>query len=313
MGVVVGDALGMPVQFVDRVELKNNPVETMEGYGTYNMPPGTWSDDSSMALATLDSIRKKGDIDYSDIMERFVKWNFYGEYTPAGKAFDQGNTCMEAICNFVRDKNYKTCGKTGEWANGNGALMRIMPVCLYAYEKVARKEWELKQAVECVHQTSALTHNHLRSKMACGIYYFMISNIIEGSGTLQERLQSGVDDAVRFYHEDTFNYVELAYYTRLFHLDEFEKCSEDTIKSSGYVVDSLEAAIWSLITTESLEEALLKAVNLGDDTDTVGAIAGGLATLFYGYDSVPEMWRKQIIKAEEIMDLCEIMDGKFDD
>ena len=106
MGVVVGDALGMPVQFVDRVELKNNPVETMEGYGTYNMPPGTWSDDSSMALATFDSIRDKGDIDYSDIMERFVRWNFYGEYTPAGKAFDQGNTCMEAICNFVRDKNY---------------------------------------------------------------------------------------------------------------------------------------------------------------------------------------------------------------
>lgn len=308
MGVVVGDALGMPVQFVDRVELKNNPVETMEGYGTYNMPPGTWSDDSSMALATLDSIRKKGDIDYSDIMERFVKWNFYGEYTPAGKAFDQGNTCMEAICNFVRDKNYKTCGKTGEWANGNDALMRIMPACLYAYEKVATKEWELKQALECVHQTSALTHNHLRSKMACGIYYFLISNIIEGSGTLQERLQNGVDDAVRFYHEDTFNYVELAYYTRLFHLDEFAKCSEDTIKSSGYVVDSLEAAIWSLITTESLEEALLKAVNLGDDTDTVGAIAGGLATLFYGYDSVPEMWRKQIIKAEEIMALCEIME-----
>ena len=115
MGVVVGDALGMPVQFVDRVELKSNPVETMEGYGTYNMPPGTWSDDSSMALATLDSIREKGDIDYSDIMERFVRWTFYGEYTPAGKAFDQGNTCMEAICNYVRDKDYKTCGKTGEW------------------------------------------------------------------------------------------------------------------------------------------------------------------------------------------------------
>ena len=308
MGVVVGDALGMPVQFIDRVELKKNPVETMEGYGTYNMPPGTWSDDSSMALATLDSIREKRDIDYSDIMERFVRWNFNGEYTPSGKAFDQGNTCMEAIYNYVREKNYKTCGKTGEWANGNGALMRIMPVCLYAYEKVARKEWELKQAVECVHQTSALTHNHLRSKMACGIYYFMISNIIEGSGTLQERLQSGVDDAVRFYHRDIINYVELAYYTRLFHLDKFAKCSEDTIKSSGYVVDSLEAAVWSLITTESFEEALLKAVNLGDDTDTVGAIAGGLAALFYGYDSVPEIWKKQVIKTEEILALCEIME-----
>lgn len=312
MGVVVGDALGMPVQFVDRVELKNNPVETMEGYGTYNMPPGTWSDDSSMALATLDSIREIGDINYSDIMERFVRWTFYGEYTPAGKAFDQGNTCVEAICNYVREKDYKICGKTGEWANGNGALMRIMPACLYAYEKVLCKDWDLKQALECVHQTSALTHNHLRSKMACGIYYFIIKNIIEGSGNLIERLQNGIDDAVRFYHGDIVNYVELAYYTRLFHLDEFAKCSEETIKSSGYVVDSLEAAIWSLITTDSLEECLLKAVNLGDDSDTVGAIVGGLATLFYGYDSVPEEWRKQIIKGEEIIALCEIMEERFD-
>ena len=310
MGVVVGDALGMPVQFVDRMELKNNPVETMEGYGTYNMPPGTWSDDSSMTLATLDSIREKEDVDYNDIMERFIRWTFYGEYTPVGKAFDQGNTCMEAICNYARGKDYKTCGKTGEWANGNGALMRIMPACLHAYEKVQAKEWELKKALECVHQVSALTHNHLRSKMACGIYYFMISNIIDGSGKLQERLQNGVDDAVRFYHGDIANYVELAYYTRLFHLNEFAKCSEDEIKSSGYVVDSLETAVWSLVTTESLEEALLKAVNLGDDSDTVGAIAGGLAGLYYGYHNVPEDWREQIIKEQEILALCELMEEK---
>jgi len=307
MGVVVGDALGMPVQFVDRARLKKNPVKTMEGYGTYNMPPGTWSDDSSMALATLDSIREKGNIDYSDIMERFVRWTFHGEYTPAGKAFDQGNTCMEAIHNFVKTKDYKTCGKTGEWANGNGALMRIMPACLYAYGKYSNGEWTLYQALDCVHKISALTHNHLRSKIACGIYYFMISSIIESNGTLPERLQNGVNYAVRYYQEFNANYAELAYYNRLFHLDEFAKCSENEIKSSGYVVDSLEAAIWSLITTQSMEEALLKAVNLGDDTDTVGAIAGGLAGLFYGYESVPKVWRKQIIKADEIVGLCESM------
>ena len=311
MGVVMGDALGMPVQFVSRRELKSRPVEAMEGYGTYNMPPGTWSDDSSMALATLDSIREKNGVDYADIMERFVRWTFYGEYTPAGKAFDQGNTCMEAIYNFVRDKDYQTCGKTGERANGNGALMRIMPACLYSYEKVCKREWDLKEALGCVHQISALTHNHLRSKMACGIYYFMVSNIIEGEGRLTERLQNGVDDAVRFYHGDIVNYVELAYYTRLFHLDEFAKCHEDTIKSSGYVVDSLEAAVWSLITTETLEEALLKAVNLGDDSDTVGAIAGGLAALYYGYENVPDVWKENIIKEEEIVTLCESMEEKF--
>ena len=312
MGIVVGDALGMPVQFANRAELKLNPVKTMEGYGTYNMPPGTWSDDSSMALATLDSIRENGEVNYSDIMERFVKWILDGAYTPAGTAFDQGNTCVDAIYNYMKKKDYKTCGKTGEWANGNGALMRIMPACLYAYEKELSKEWDVGQALECVHQVSALTHNHLRSKMACGIYYFMVKNIIEGSQSLLERLQNGVDEAMEFYHADILNFVELAHYTRLMNLHEFAKSEEHTIKSSGYVVDSLEAAVWSLITTDTLEEGLLRAVNLGDDSDTVGAIAGGLAVLFYGYDSVPEEWRKQIIKEKEIIALCEIMEERFE-
>ena len=133
-----------------------------------------------------------------------------------------------------------------------------------------------------------------------GVTLFMITNIIKGHGTLSERLQNGVDDAVRFYHKDVTNYEELAYYQRLFHLDEFAKCKEEEIKSSGYVVDSLEAAVWSLITTNTLEDGLLKAVNLGDDSDTVGAIAGGLGTLYYGYESVPKDWRELIIKEEEL-------------
>jgi len=307
MGVVVGDALGVPVQFVSREELKKYPVRTMDGYGTYNMPPGTWSDDSSMALATLDSIRENGEVNYSDICERFYRWLFFGEYTPGGKAFDQGNTCVKAIGNFLRDKDYRTCGVTGEWANGNGALMRIMPVCLYAYEKVQKKEWGLSQAIDCVHQVAALTHNHLRSNIACGIYFFLVKHIIEGNQILKERLQNGVDEAVSFYQGDV-NCEELTYYTRLFDLDDFATVKENSIKSSGYVVDSLEAAVWSLITTGTVEECLLKAVNLGGDTDTVGAIAGGLAGLFYGYDRVPEEWRELIVKEEEIIGLCETME-----
>ena len=101
--------------------------------------------------------------------------------------------------------------------------------------------------------------------------------------------------------------MELAHYAKLFHLNEFAKYNDDEIKSNGYVADSLEAAVWSLITTDTLENALLKAVNLGDDSDTVGAIAGGLAGLYYGYDSVPDEWREQIIKGEEIIELCERM------
>lgn len=244
-------------------------------------------------------------IDYDDIMSRFVSWISKGKYTPAGITFDQGNTCMEAICNYVRKRDYKTCGKTGEYANGNGALMRIMPVCLYAYIQYKNDHVSLKEAVEYVHQATALTHNHLRAKMASGIYFFMVRAILEGEGTMIQKLQKGVDDAGIFYKKDSINLAEWFRFGRLENLSEFATVEEDAIKSSGYVVDSLEAAIWSLITTESLEEGLLKAVNLGDDTDTVGAIAGGLATLHYGYNSIPVSWRKAIIKRDEIITLCE--------
>lgn len=304
MGVVVGGALGMPVQFIDRETLKKRLVKTMEGHGTYDMPVGTWSDDSSMTLATLISIQEKQGIDYDDIMERFLDWELRGEYIPYGQAFDQGITCTEAIYAYKRNKDYRTCGKTGEWANGNGALMRIMPVCLFAYEKVVSGEWDTKQAVEHIHQISALTHNHLRSQIACGMYYFMVKSIFEMEDTLIERLQAGVDAARKFYQEDIANYVELSHYGRLFALKEFQRCPEEAIKSSGYVVDTLEAVVWSLITTTSLEEALLKAVNLGSDTDTVGAIAGGLATLFYGYEAIPKEWLEVIVKREWIEGLC---------
>ena len=300
---MIGDALGLPVQFIERGELKKNPVMTMSGFGTYDMPPGTWSDDSSMALATLSSIQDKQTIDLNDIMIRFGYWLMYGEYTPFGKAFDIGNTCLAAIKRYAITEDIYTCGMTGEWANGNGALMRIMPVCLFAYEKVKRGEWSLKDALENIHQVSALTHNHLRSKIACGMYYFMVSNIIDGEGSLLERLQNGVNDAIRYYHEDASNYGELAYYERVFYLDRFADCKEAEIKSSGYVVDSLEAAIWSLITTDSFKEALLKAVNLGDDTDTVGAITGGLPALYYGYENIPKEWLEVIVKKEMVEDM----------
>lgn len=311
MGVVIGDALGMPVQFRDRNEVKQSPVLGMEGYGTYNMPPGTWSDDSSMTLAALDSIREKRKIDSDDIMQRFVDWYENGAYTPHGIAFDMGTTCVKAIGRYGNPYTYKECGCTGEYSNGNGSLMRIMPVCLYVYESVKREEITEDKGVELIHEVSALTHAHLRSKMACGFYYFMVKAILDEEGNLTGKLQKGIDNAVTFYHRDFSNLVQMAYYGRLFHLDEFVNVPENEIKSSGYVVDSLEAAVWSLITTETFEDGLLKAVNLGEDTDTIGAIAGGLAALYYGYNNIPESWRNEIIKGEQIIALCELAEEEL--
>lgn len=219
MGVVVGDALGLPVQFSYREELEKNPVTDMIGYRTFDMPAGSWSDDSSLTLATLSSIKELGKIDSEDIMKRFVRWYEDGEYTPFGYAYDIGCTCEEAICRYGKF-NYKECGCTGEFSNGNGSLMRIMPVCLYVYENVICHEMDEVQGLEKIHEVSALTHAHLRSQMACGIYYFLVKSILSNPGTLSERLQSGIDDAVRFYHEDIGNLMQLSFYHRLMHLDE---------------------------------------------------------------------------------------------
>lgn len=304
MGVVVGDALGLPVQFHDREELDANPVTEMIGYGTFNLPEGSWSDDSSLTLATLESLIASSEVDCQDIMENFADWLLDGKFTPFGQSFDQGNTCVKAITNYIRNNDTDNCGVTGEWANGNGALMRIMPLCLYSYENVKHGIWTEKDAVEQIHEVSALTHNHLRSKIACGLYYFMVKAILNEEGSLKERMQFGLNQALDFYRKDISNAVQLTYYTRIFNLDEFQTVPRDEIKSSGYVVDSLEAAVWSILVTNTFRDAALRAVNLGKDTDTVGAIACGLAGLYYGYQAIPDGWLDKIQRRDEIEKMC---------
>lgn len=321
MSVVVGDALGCPVQFMTRDEIRNRPeglVTGMESGGVYEMPEGTWTDDSSMAIATMASILDKGEAIPADIMTQFVKWELKGEYTPFGEAFDQGNTCTSAIYKFAKLPDIKSCGSTGEYANGNGALMRIMPACLYYYDRQKRVCTSEDEAIEAIHVISGLTHNHLRSKMCCGIYYFCVKSIIDGiAGCEPEKkpelgylLQRGVDAGLKYYGHDISNLTEMAYLGRLFHLFEFKDVPEEEIRTNGYVIDTIEAAFWCLITTSSFKECLLKAVNLGDDTDTVGAIAGGLAALYYGYEGIPEEWLAVIKKRAWIEDMCNQMDSE---
>lgn len=318
MGLVIGDALGCPVQFMDRDEIKNRPaglVTGMESGGVYDVEEGTWTDDSSMAIATMVSILNKGGIDPADIMTQFVNWDVKGEYTPFGQAFDQGNTCTNAILNFMQVPDIKSCGAMGERANGNGALMRILPVCLYYYERQKTVCTSEDEAIEGIHVVSGLTHNHLRSKMCCGLYYFCVKSVLEGikqekKPSLKILLQTGIDNGLQYYRRDLRNLTEMSHLGRLFDLGEFQQMPAEDIKTSGYVIDTIEAAVWCLLTTASFKECMLKAVNMGDDADTVAAIAGGLAGLYYGYEEIPEEWLAVIKRREWIEDLCEQMEKR---
>ena len=294
MGVVVGDALGVPVEFSYRYELKEDPVVGMRAYGTYNLPEGSWSDDSSMTLATLDSLKDGYDLD--DIMMKFAEWMNEGKYTPFGETFDIGNGTSRAIIRYLHTGNVHTCGGKTERDNGNGSLMRIMPICLYCYDDFRNRKISERDAIEMIHDISALTHNHMRSKIACGLYYFMVKSILENTGTLQEKLQSGLDEGFKLYSDEP----EVVNYFRMRDLDTFKNTEEKSIRSSGYVVDSLEAAVWCLLNTDTYKDAVLKAVNLGSDTDTVAAIAGGLAGLHYGHDGIPDEWLNVIQRIDWI-------------
>lgn len=302
MGVVVGDALGVPVEFKERQELRNDPVETMRGYGSFNLPAGSWSDDTSMTLATLDSL--KNGFNRHDIMRNFVSWIRQAEYTPFGNVFDVGNICYRAIAKYELLGDIEHCGCDKDYENGNGSLMRILPACLYFYQKQKEEGMSDEEALEHIHAVSALTHAHIRSLIACGLYYFMIKNILDNEGTLMERLQIGVNAGFCFYKSVDSDADELNHFKRIRDLKEFSVIPEDDIRSTGYVVDTLEAAVWCLINTDSYKTCTLKAVNLGDDTDTVSAIAGGLAGLYYGYRNIPKEWLETIQKREWIEEMC---------
>ena len=264
MGVVVGDALGCPVQFESRKEVARHPVTGMRGYGTFNLPEGSWTDDSSLTIALLESIRRTGKIDLDDIMENFMKWLYNGEFTPYGESYDIGRGTMQAINRYRKNGKAKKCGGDEEWNNGNGSLMRIMPACIYCTVMETSGMYSDRDAIDAIHSVGSLTHAHIRSNIACGLYFFMIKRILIGDGSLKERMQEGITQGFAFYESYLADKENLHYYDRLKDLDTFKSLPADKIKSTGYVVDALESAVWSLITTNSFDQALLKAVNLGD-------------------------------------------------
>lgn len=294
LGHAVGDALGVPVEFCERDELVKKPVTDMVGYGTYPYPEGCWSDDTSMSLAALDSLAS-GKLDFDDIMVKFGEWYYDDEYTPTGEMFDVGNTCSYAIDNyFAYHKPVEECGLAGEHSNGNGSLMRIHPFVLYAYaNQMSVDEW-----LGVIVKASALTHAHDRSKIGCLIYTFILMSLLKDKG------KDGLRDALKKAERYLSACAEFSPYERIFKSD-FAGLPREEIKSSGYVVDTLEAAIWCLLTTDNYSDCVLKAVNLGDDTDTVAAVAGGLAGALYGYEAIPSEWLDRLKRRDYIEEICE--------
>jgi ADP-ribosylglycohydrolase len=285
-GAIVADALGVPVEFKDRDYLKKNPVTDMIGYGTYNLPKGSWSDDSSMMLCLADSIGKTEGIDYEDIMKRFWDWYKHSKYTPDHNTFDIGRTCHAALVNFHNQKDPLDCGLKDERDNGNGSLMRIAPLPLYLYQIYSNKTMDLEISYEYIHNVSSLTHAHSVSLIGCDIYCAVMLEIYNGTNK-EDLLKIALPKIGKYVKEHPEYEAALIKYDRIFH-QSFKDIPENEIKSSGYIVDTLEAALWCFLNTNNYRDCVLKAVNLGSDTDTVACVAGSIAGLYYG--NIPQEW-----------------------
>ena len=302
IGSAVGDALGVPVEFKSRQYLQQNPVTDMMGYGTYNMPPGTFSDDSSMMFCLAESLCNGYNV--NDIAEKFQMWMHEGYWTADGEVFDIGISTRKAINRLRVVKNPTEAGSTCESDNGNGSLMRILPLAIFT------KDLSIDERCEIVKEVSSITHAHNRSVLAC-IYYIEFALNVLDSENLEEAYLNTNFWLKLFLEENEIYKNEFPYFERILN-GKLIDLKEDEIKSTGYVMDNLEASIWCLLHTDSYKDCVLKAVNLGHDTDTIACIAGGIAGIYYDAETIPTNWIEQLARVDDILHLAEQLEEKYE-
>jgi ADP-ribosyl-[dinitrogen reductase] hydrolase len=296
LGLCVGDALGVPVEFQSRKTLMDKPLTDMIGYGSHAQPAGTWSDDSSLVFCLMESCVDHPQIDLYDLADRFVSWLNKSYWTPHGVTFDVGIATAKAI-----ERYRELCirpdlaGGVDIYSNGNGSLMRILPL---AY--LLRNE-QMEDRATLIAKVSSITHGHPISIIACVIYIEMAIHLLNGYN-FEDSIVKMRETILEYYKDSKME--DFKRFDRILK-GELGKLSEEEIQSSGYVVHTLEASLWSLLNTDNYSEAVLKAINLGEDTDTTGAVTGGLAGIYYGVDAIPPSWISQLARLDDITDLCE--------
>jgi ADP-ribosyl-[dinitrogen reductase] hydrolase len=294
-GVAIGDALGVPAEFKSRGTLALDPVKDFIGYKSHNQPPGTFSDDSSLTFCLAESLCNGYDL--NDLGFRFIQWRDEGYWIAGGEVFDIGMTTHRAISRLKTGTRPALAGDFDEDCNGNGSLMRIMPLLFYI------RDLELEKRYTIIKDVSSVTHGHIRSVIACFYYLEFALELLKGSDK-----QTAYVNAGRTVYDFIISKQIVQHEVDLFApllKDDITKQNIDNIPSFGYVMNTLKASMYCFLTTENYQDAVLMAVNLGNDADTTGAVTGGLAGLYYGFDAIPEKWRKEIKRSNDIMDLCD--------
>ena len=279
-GFIIGDAYGVPLEFMARDTFE---VYDMIGYGCWDVPAGTWSDDSAMTLITLDHLIN--DTSIMDLKQAFCDWAFRGHWTYNNEpSFDVGLTIAELLIRWESIGLYEAA-KKDEMSNGNGALMRILPIALFSYKRNIEERY--------VNDYASLTHGHIRSTLCCLHYTYVVHHLLDGC-SIPDSLNKANEQLLIKLKDDP---EELKHFERIFSIATLHR---NDIKSNGYVIHTLEAVYWTMLNSDSYYNTIFNAVHLGDDTDTVAAISGGLAGLYYEDLNIPKDWMEIIPKRQEI-------------
>lgn len=282
LGLAAGDAIGTAVEFRPRGSFP--PVTDMSGGGPFRLEPGHWTDDTSMALCLATSLLECGEFDARDQMDRYCRWSKDGYLSSTGKCFDIGNTVSAALHRYRRT-NDPFAGSEDPRSAGNGSIMRLAPVPMFFHPDV--------DAVEAQSGTSSrTTHGTLECVDACRLLGRILCRAFHGHSK----------DDVAFADGGSFSGAEkIVDIARGRYADKPERA----IRGTGYVVESLEAALWCFVNTDTFEAAVLRATNLGDDADTTAAVCGQIAGAYYGAASIPQHWRQRLAFEAEITALAD--------
>ena len=289
LGLATGDALGTTLEFKPVGSFI--PIEDMVGGGPFNLTPGQWTDDTSMALCLAESLIKCPGFDPYDQMDRYLKWYREGYLSSTGRCFDIGNTIRSALKRFEASGEPYS-GSTDPYSAGNGSIMRLAPVPMF-YAKTAHL------AIEKSSQSSRTTHAARTAVDACRYFGGLLFGAL--NGLQKDELLSHQFSPVEGYWDSdplTNEITEIA-------SGSFKQRQPPQIRGTGYVVQSLEAALWAFYTTNTFREGSLAAVNLGEDADTTGAVYGQLAGAYYGESEIPESWRSKLAFRELITSFAE--------
>ncbi len=296
-GACIGDALGVPVEFLSREELRRDPVRDYRAYGTHNQPAGTWSDDSSLMLALLEALGEGFTL--QKLAGKFLAWWSYGFFTAHGEVFDIGIATSRALDRLATGIDPTLAGGDTAMDNGNGALMRILPLAFFLESRQfpGSRENEL----QLILKVCSLTHRHNISNTACIVFLDFARSLVRGAvpATALQSVRKRSDE-----YRSILGTNHAHHFDRI--LDSaFTDIPESQIHSTGFVIHTLEASLWCLLNEHDYPAATLRAVNLGDDSDTTAAVTGGLAGIYYGIDSIPPKWQAGLAQRDWIAGLSE--------